>query len=124
MKNHKTTSHDVAERAGVSRTTVSYVLNKVETANISEETRLRWMRRIFVYVPNAAAQMLAGQRSRIIGLVYPRRQPHLSSHLFLLPMIDGLMAAVEAHEMRLLIDSVDDTMENAFLNLAVSALMG
>lgn len=70
------------------------------------------------YVPNAAAQMLAGQRSRIIGLVYPRRQPHLSSHLFLLPMIDGLMAAVEAHEMRLLIDSVDDTMENAFLNLA------
>lgn len=110
----------MAVRAGVSRTTVSYVLNKVGTAHISEETRLRVLdaAESLGYVPNAAARILAGQPSKIIGLIYPRRHPHLSSHLFLLPMIDGLMAAVEEHEMRLLIDSVDDTKENAFLDLA------
>lgn len=120
LKNQKTTSHDVALRAGVSRTTVSYVLNKVDTASISEETRLRVLAAAesLGYVPNAAARMLAGQPSKLLGLIYPRRHPHLSSHLFLLPMIDGLLAAVEEHEMRLLIDSFDDTKENAFLDLA------
>jgi LacI family transcriptional regulator len=44
-------SQDVAKRAGVSRTTVSFVLNGVKGANISEETRDR--------VLAAAAEFLA-----------------------------------------------------------------
>jgi len=115
----RVTSHDVARRAGVSRTTVSYVLNNVEGANISEVTRRRVLDAadLLGYVPNAAAQMLAGQRSRVIGLVFPRNDRHLLTHLFLLQIIDGLMAVAEAHGMRLLVDSVDGTMENAYMDL-------
>ena len=113
------TSHDVATQAGVSRTTVSYVLNKVAHANISEATRQRVLDAAAAldYVPNAAAQRLAGQHSQIVGLVFPRTDHHLSTHLFLLQVMEGLMEAVEQHGLRLLIDSVDGSMEDAYMEL-------
>ncbi len=116
----KVTSHDVAQQAGVSRTTVSYVLNNVETANISDLTRQRVLEAAeqLGYVPNAAAQMLAGQRSRVVGLVFPRTERHTATHLFLLQVMDGLMTTVEQHGIRLLIDAVDGSMENAYTDLA------
>lgn len=115
----KITSHDVAREAGVSRTTVSYVLNNVEAANISEFTRQRVLETAteLGYVPNAAAQMLAGQRARIVGLVFPRTDPHLATHLFLLQVMDGLIRTVEQAGIRLLIDSVDGSMADAYTDL-------
>ena len=109
MNRDSVTSHDVAELAGVSRTTVSYVLNRVETANISEDTR----KRVYAaaealgYVPNAAAQMLAGQRSHIVGLVFPRTYPHLSTHMFLLEVMEGLVGIAQQNGVRMLIDSTN-----------------
>ncbi len=115
----KVTSHDVAQQAGVSRTTVSYVLNNVETANISNLTRQRVLDTAarLGYVPNAAAQMLAGQPSRVVGLVFPRTERHTATHLFLLQVMDGLMTTVDQHGIRLLIDAVDGSMETAYTDL-------
>jgi DNA-binding LacI/PurR family transcriptional regulator len=62
---------DVAKRAGVALSTVSYALNG--TRPISEETR----QRIFAamdelgYRPHALARGLASKRSRIIALLFP-----------------------------------------------------
>ncbi|MCS7222169.1 MAG: LacI family DNA-binding transcriptional regulator [Anaerolineae bacterium] len=62
---------DVARKAGVALSTVSYALNG--TRPISEETR----RRIFAaieelgYRPHALARGLASKRSRIIALLFP-----------------------------------------------------
>ena len=58
----RVTSREVAERAGVSRTTVSLVLNSIANTNISRETRERVFRvaEELGYVPNAAAQALVG----------------------------------------------------------------
>jgi len=113
------TSHDVANHAGVSRTTVSYVLNRVERANISAATRQRVLDAAAAlgYVPNAAAQRLAGQQSQIVGLVFPRTDPHLATHLFLLQVMEGLMGAVAQQGLRLLIDSVDGSLETAYTDL-------
>lgn len=120
MNRRKITSQDVAARAGVSRTTVSYVLNNVATANISEATRLRVLDAADAlgYVPNAAAQMLAGHRSHLIGLVFPRTHPHLATHLFLLQILEGLMAVVQEQGLRLMVDSVESNVESAYLDLA------
>jgi DNA-binding LacI/PurR family transcriptional regulator len=121
MARRRVTSRDVAEKAGVSRTTVSFVLNEVEGVRISEETR----QRVFAaaqelgYVPNAAAQALVSRRTRIIGLVFSRSYHHLTSDDFLLQIVDGLLDVVRQHGIRLLLDSVENwDQEDAYLSLA------
>jgi LacI family transcriptional regulator len=66
------TLEDIAKQAGVSRSTVSRVLN--DHPNVREEVRQRvWeVIRSTGYHPNAAARTLASQRSWMIGLVLPR----------------------------------------------------
>lgn len=68
-----TTMADVARRAGVSISTVSYALNG--TRPISAETRARIETAMaeLNYTPNIHARRLRGLRSRIIALVYPSR---------------------------------------------------
>ncbi len=65
------TLEDIAKQAGVSRSTVSRVVNG--HPNVREEVRQRVLEivREANYHPNAAARTLASQRSRMIGLVLP-----------------------------------------------------
>ena len=65
------TMMDVARKAGVSQTTVSFVLNNVDTANIPDDTRSRVLQAIkdLNYLPNALAQGLRMQRSGIFGFI-------------------------------------------------------
>ncbi|NUT27430.1 MAG: LacI family DNA-binding transcriptional regulator [Streptomyces sp.] len=64
---------DVARHAGVSPSTVSYVLSGKRP--ISEETRRRVEEsiRLLGYRPHAGAQALAGRRSNVLALVVPLR---------------------------------------------------
>jgi LacI family transcriptional regulator len=63
------TLHDVAERAGVSYQTVSRVIN--QHRYVAEETRARVLTAIaeLGFRPNRAAQSLAGNRSRTLGMI-------------------------------------------------------
>ncbi|HEY5833741.1 LacI family DNA-binding transcriptional regulator [Streptomyces sp.] len=71
MRARNVTMTEVARRAGVSRTTVSFVLNNRADANISAETRQRILAAIedLGYRPNAGARALAAKRSDWIGLI-------------------------------------------------------
>ncbi|MDS2173915.1 LacI family DNA-binding transcriptional regulator [Nesterenkonia sp. CL21] len=62
---------DIADRAGVSRTTVSFVLNDRNRHHISDETRRRVLEaaQALDYRPNATARALVSQRSGLYGLV-------------------------------------------------------
>lgn len=66
-----TTMADIARRAGVSVSTVSYVLSGKRP--ISEATRQRVLEEIRKanFQPNAAGRALASRRSRTIALLYP-----------------------------------------------------
>lgn len=66
------TLEDIAEQAGVSRSTVSRVVN--DHPNVREEVRQRVWEIIkrTGYHPNAAARALVSQRAWILGLVVPR----------------------------------------------------
>jgi LacI family transcriptional regulator len=70
-KSHRVTMSDVAQRAGVSRTTVSFVLNDKPGATIPDETRRRILEAIdeLGYRPNAGARALAANRSGWFGLI-------------------------------------------------------
>src|SRR5213078_2224325 len=102
------TSQDVAKRAGVSRTTVSFVLNDVKEANISEETRQRVLAAAeeLGYVPDAAAQALASGRTQTIGLILPKAQPHPRASSTHYRIIEGLLEITQQFGVRLLVDSV------------------
>ncbi|MET8976369.1 LacI family DNA-binding transcriptional regulator [Streptomyces sp. NPDC004539] len=67
------TSADVAQAAGVSRTTVSYVLNNRPGQTIPEETRKRVLAAAerLQYRPHASARALAAGRSDIVLLSIP-----------------------------------------------------
>jgi LacI family transcriptional regulator len=69
----QTTSKDVARLAGVSRSTVSVVLNKVTTVKIAAETREKVLKAAaeLNYRPNMLAQSLKTSCSKIIGLLIP-----------------------------------------------------
>src|SRR4051812_3049509 len=64
------TSTDVARAAGVSKTTVSFVLNNRPGQSIPEETRRRVLEaaRSLDYQPHALARALAAGRSDIVLL--------------------------------------------------------
>ncbi len=120
MSARRVTSQDVANHAGVSRTTVSLVLNDVQGIQISDETRQRVFdaARELGYVPEAAAQALARRRVKIIGLILTRTPHHLASDAFLTQILDGLIEVVRQHGMRLLIDIVDpQRQQEAYLEL-------
>lgn len=66
------TLEDIARQTGVSRSTVSRVVNG--HPNVSRKVRARVLEAIQAtgYHPNAAARTLASQRSWMIGLILPR----------------------------------------------------
>lgn len=80
-------SEDVAKRAGVSRATVSFVLNKRPDVTITPETRDRVLRAAaeLNYVPNPAAHALASGKTGMIGVwssrLYTPYQSLVTKHL-------------------------------------------
>ncbi|MFJ4525822.1 LacI family DNA-binding transcriptional regulator [Streptomyces sp. NPDC088810] len=73
QKPNTPTSADVARLAGVSRATVSYVLNNTSAVRISEATRRRVHEaaRELGYVPHAAARSLRAGHSRMVLMPAP-----------------------------------------------------
>ena len=73
MKPKPTNSQDVARAAGVSRATVSYVLNGRMDQSIPEETRRRVERaaRDLAYRPNRLARSLQRGRTHTLGVMMP-----------------------------------------------------
>lgn len=109
MVEKRITGQNVADLAGVSRTTVSLVLNDVKGVNISAETRKKVHEAAerLGYVPNASAQALATRRAKAIGLVMTRSPHHIASDTFLPQIIGGLLEVVKQNQLRLLIESVE-----------------
>jgi DNA-binding LacI/PurR family transcriptional regulator len=119
-KQRKVTSKQVAERAGVSQTTVSFVLNQVDNSNISEETRQRVLQAAqeLNYVPDMAARALARGRSSNIAVVLgqPHRQVFIDEYFPTL--LTGLSQITQQHGFRILVELIDDTMSpDVYTNL-------
>jgi DNA-binding LacI/PurR family transcriptional regulator len=114
------TSQDVADLAGVSRTTVSLVLNDVQDIKISPATRQRVINAAeeLGYVPDAAAQALASRRAQIIGFILTRQPHQIASDAFIPQILDGLLDVMHQYDMRLIIDIVEPEHQNeAYLQL-------
>lgn len=119
-RGQRITSKDVAELAGVSRTTVSFVLNEVQDVHISQETRRRVLEaaRQLNYYPNAAARSLASQQAGAVGLILCQSSEHIIADPFLPGFILGLGEVIRENGFHLLVQTVEDvTQPDAYIHL-------
>ena len=114
------TSAQVALKAGVSRTTVSFVLNGVRNQGISESTRAKVLSvaREMGYQPNAAARSLASGSTGTVALVIPKAS-HLYVDSFLAQLVATLNEACHRLGLKMLIESTDEEGREpgSFMNL-------
>jgi DNA-binding LacI/PurR family transcriptional regulator len=103
------TSADVAERAGVSRTTVSFVLNERADMTIPTATRQRVIDAAAAlgYHPHGAARQLARGTSHTLGLVMLQTAEQVAGDAVLADTLRGLAAAARSEDFRVLVETID-----------------
>ncbi len=101
-----TTIADVAKAAGVSISTVSYVMSGKRT--ISAETRERVARAIaeLEFRPHAGARSLASRASNVIGLQAPLRTG-VDVHV-VMQIVAGVVGEARQHDYDILLLASDD----------------
>ncbi len=110
----RATIRDVAEKAGVSIATVSFVLNKRAGEAISEKVQKRVLKAAeqLDYHPSASARGLARQRTHNLALVF-YRDPSSIANAFYSFVVQGIIKETTKREYNLLFSFVDDVYEGS-----------
>ncbi len=119
----RVTMDDVARRAGVSRSLVSIVMRSAPGASEEKRRRVLAAAAELGYRPDVRAQSLAGQRSRVIGVMFG-----VTVGAFHFELLDGLFAAAESHGHNLVISPLtrsrdEDTAARALQGFRFDALI-
>ena len=91
----KMTLEEIARIAGVSRSTVSRVINDEPNVRSATRERVWQIIRANDFSPNPAARALAGRRSRVIGLVIPQALNAIFADPYFPTLIQGSAAACD-----------------------------
>ena len=107
MSRAKVTSHDVARAAGVSRATVSIVLNRSNSAVIGAETRKRVEAAAaeLGYRPNSAARMLKSGMTETVGLLVTEERS-LPADAYVPLLFHGIGKVLRRHGYHLLLETL------------------
>lgn len=113
------TSFDVARKAGVSRTTVSAVLNDSPGFTFSNETRkrVREVARELCYVPNHAGRALVSARTHNLGFFLNHSQVN---NPLVLSFLSGYTQAIAERAYHLVVDFLDDDSDDAYYQRMVA----
>ncbi|HUX12195.1 MAG TPA: LacI family DNA-binding transcriptional regulator [Spirochaetia bacterium] len=113
MQRRRVSSADVALRAGVSRTTVSFVLNNAPSKTISEETRQRVLEAAaeLGYEPDINARRLALLRDKAVGLFVCQSQSIISDS-YILRLIEGMSQVLNRKRYSLVLQPLRVTESN------------
>ena len=104
----RATAQQVAELAGVSRSTVSFVLNDVPGMRITEETRRRVLdaARQLNYHPDATARRMVSGQTRVIGFVLRQNPSQAFADHFLPQVLNGLSQIATSQGYHILIEPI------------------
>ncbi len=97
----RVTLEQVARHAGVSRALVSIVMRDAPGASTSTRDRVRAAAAELGYRPDVRARALAGQSSRLIGVMFG-----VGAGTFHFDLLEGLYQAAEARDLNLLLTAV------------------
>ena len=109
MVRKRVTSQEVAREAGVSRTTVSLVLNDAPGSGIPEHTRQRVLQAAarLRYYPNATGRRLASGRTSTLAFVLHQSPEWAAADLFLPEVLRGLGDSIRPDGYHILFHAVD-----------------
>jgi len=118
---NKVTMKDIAEMAGVSKATVSMVMNKKD-ASISDATREKILKiaKEMSYIPNSIARSLSTKKSGTIGIILPD-----ITNPFFSEMARAIEDEAERLEYNLIICNTDNDIdkEEKYIELLISKLI-
>lgn len=120
----RVTIKDIALKAGVSKTTVSFALN--DPSRISTETYERVMAIVteLGYVPDPVARTLATKRHGAIGLLLPQPLLEALANPYLCELIRGIGEVCEEHGLALtILPPIRGKVEEAARRAAVDSLL-
>jgi LacI family transcriptional regulator len=92
------TLEEIAQEAGVSRSTVSRVINNAPNVSASARERVLAVTQRLNFHPNATARSLAAGRTRNIGLVIPVAVTSLFTDPYFPLLIQGISSACNTHD--------------------------
>jgi len=104
----RVTTKDIAKLAGVSRTSVSFVLNNVPGVKISEETRQRILdaAQQLDYHPDAAARSMVSGKTRVIGFAVRQNVDQVFADQFIPEVLHGLAQSAATFGYRILFEPI------------------
>jgi LacI family transcriptional regulator len=119
MAKKRVTSFDVANKSGVSRTTVSLVLNNIPDIRISQETKQRVLEAAteLGYHPDSAGRKLASGRSSTIGLVLRQSREQVFADALLPQVVLGVAQAVEAEDFQIMLKALEPARTDGYMHL-------
>jgi LacI family transcriptional regulator len=117
------TLKEIARLAGVSRSTVSRVIN--DEPKVSTEVRQRVWRVVkeLGYHPNAAARSLASRSSQTLGVVIPETLDTVFVNPFFPSVLRGIAEAINAHKYHLMLSMIRGPMQDDFYRRALRGQM-
>ncbi|MFB7981660.1 LacI family DNA-binding transcriptional regulator [Streptomyces vinaceus] len=101
------TIKDIARRAGVSESAVSFALNGRPGVSQDTRARIRGVAEELGWQPNSAARALSGERSGAVGLVLARPAQTLGVESFFLQLVSGIQEVLSTDRVALLFQVVD-----------------
>jgi DNA-binding LacI/PurR family transcriptional regulator len=97
----RVTLNDVAKQAEVSRALVSIVMREAPGASAATRERVKAVARQLGYRPDVAARSLAGQKSRLIGVMFG-----VGVGQFQFDLLEGLYASAEQQRLVLILSAL------------------
>lgn len=110
----RATAREVAKRAGVSSTTVSFVLNNVPGIRISDETRRAVLEaaRDLDYHPDATARRMVSGRTQVLGFVLRQNPDQAFADRFVPTVLEGFSQAATAQNYKVLFETIAPNAES------------
>lgn len=123
MTSDRLTIIEIAKQSGVSRSTVSRVINDDPNVRATTRQRVRSVMQKLNFQPNAAARGLAAGRTRILGLVIPMGVAALFTDPYFPQVIQGITAACNQYDYSTMLWLAEPEYERRTIQNIVSAGM-
>src|SRR5689334_19053067 len=99
---------DIAERAGVTKSTVSFALNGRPGVSDATRARILDIAHEMGWQPSRAARALSGGRAGVLGLVVDRPARTLGVEPFFMQLISGIEGELSSRDIALMLQVTED----------------